>query len=457
MSSDSRSSAIKEDKYAVVDDGVYAAHLAEINETRDVIASEDIFNARGVLLVKKGSPITPKVTRAIIEFKLTKPIQDTITIGREVGAGDLLKSFISILQQDPVLRSIHDRYHLQPLLDQQCRYYDQFPLLRQKITVLSDRLVETFQRTLYSAWFGVLIAKEMQLSQQDMGVVFLAALSHDIGMLHISPAILDKKEELSAEEWRQIQAHVVIGQKILATMKDVPPHVCTAVLEHHERCDGTGYPLGKTETELSLWGQIIALTDSVVAIYFNRFKREGRGWRELIPVLQMNSQAFLYRNYEVLVTILRRSNLPSMHVVSSNTMPQFIEEIIRTNRTLKTAFDDVNKAMGGLGFTHGDKKLYALQNVLIHIATAVNGSGIFEKSFVDWLGQVKDQRLKESYSDIENIYLMQEEVNFHLRRLSRMTQIYLASDPAIPAPMRELLNNCVTTGAHGIDVSAYRA
>jgi len=446
--------SLKEDIRELLNDGVYAAHLAEVNETREVVASEDIVNARGVLLVKKGSPITPKVTRAIIEFKLTKPLQDTISIAREVGAGDLLQSFKDMLQHDMTLRMIHERYQLQALLDEQCKHYDTFPLLRQKITVMSDRLPEIFQRTLYSAWLGLLIAKEMRLSSQDVAIVFLAALSHDIGMLHISPEILDKKGKLSAEEWRQIQAHVVIGQKILAAIKEIPSQVCTAVLEHHERCDGTGYPQGKMESELSLAGQIVALTDSVVAIYFNRFKPDGRGWRELIPVLQMNSQAFFYRNYEVLVTVLRRSNLPSSHIVSGEIMPLFIQDVIQANRSLRIAFDEVNKSLRSLGFTHGDRKLHALQNVLIHIATAVNGSGILEDSFVAWLEQVRDQRMKEVYGDVENVFLMQEEVSFHLQRLSRMMQNYLDAYPSAPATVRDLLSSCVLMAGLGIDVSA---
>lgn len=443
----------KEDVHELLNDGVYAAHLAEVNETRDVVASEDIMNARGVLLVKKGAPITPKVTRAIIEFKLTKPLQDSISIANEVGAGDLLKCFMKVLEQDMTLRMIHERYQLHSLLEQQCKHYDTFPLLRQKITVMSDRLPDIYQRTLYSAWLGLLIAKEMRLPPPEIANVFLAALSHDIGMLHISQDILNKKGKLSAEEWRQIQAHVVIGQKILVAIKEVPLPVSIAVLEHHERCDGTGYPLGKMENELSLAGQIIALTDSVVAIYINRFKPEGRGWRELIPVLQMNSQAFFYRNYEVLVTILRRSNLPSAQVVSGDTMPRFIMDVIQANRSLKIAFDEVNKTMRSLGFTHGDRKLHALQNVLIHIATAVNGSGILEDSFVAWLEQVRNQRMTGAYSDVENVFLMQEEVSFHLQRLSRMMQIYLDTHPAAPANIRDLLGSCLLMAGMGIDLA----
>lgn len=423
--------------------GVYSAHLAEVNETRQVVATEDIFDARGILLIAKGGRITPKVTRAIAEFKLTKPIQDSIAIGQEVKADDLHTSFQAILQREPTLQMIHKRYELEALLQQQCHYYDQFPLLRQKITVMAERMPAIYERSLYSAWFGLLMADQMRLSSTDVGLVFLSALCHDIGMLHIDPAVLNKKEQLRAEEWRQIQAHVVIGQKILAAIKEVPAEVCTAVLEHHERCDGTGYPLGKVESELSLWGQIIALTDSIIAIYFNRFKPEGREWRDLIPVLQMNNQAFFYRNYEVLVTILRRSDLPMTSLLKGDAIGPFVDELVNRNRYLKAWLEEVNTALQSLGYTHGDRKLHGLQNIFLHVATAAKGSGIFEESLVDWLCQHKVQQQLEIQRELEDVFLMQEEVHFHLQRLSRTAHLYLANHQDLAQPVQQALNVCV--------------
>ena len=215
---------------------------------------------------------------------------------------------------------------------------------------------------------------------------------------------------------------MVIGQKILVAIKEVPAEVCTAVLEHHERCDGTGYPLGKVESELSLWGQIIALTDSIIAIYFNRFKPEGREWRDLIPVLQMNNQAFLYCNYEVLITVLRRSELPYSSLARGEPLGSFVDALVAKNRRLKAGLGAANQALQSLGYTHGERKLHSLQNILIHIATAANGSGIFDEGLVAWLVQQKQQTQAEHQRELEDIFLMQEEVAFHLQRLSRMAQ-----------------------------------
>ncbi|MES2826088.1 MAG: HD domain-containing phosphohydrolase [Pseudomonadota bacterium] len=426
-----------------IESSVYSAHLAQINETRHVLAKEDIFNDRGVLLVKAGKAITPAASRAIAQFKLIKPLQDSITIENEVSANELMQNFSALLAKDGILQSIHARYEMASLLGLQCSHYENLPMLKQKITVMSERMGETFDRTLSCTWLALLIAKEMHLAPTEITNVFLAALAHDIGMLHISPQTLDKKEQLSAEEWRQIQAHVVIGKTILAAIPNIHPSVCLAVLEHHERCDGTGYPFGKIESELSLIGQIIALSDSVIAVYFNRFKPEGRGWRDVLPIIQMNNHAFLYRNYEVLITILRNSYLPVTRAVDDAAMLGFINKIIARNAQIKCWFNEVKEFMGLIGYSHGERKLHALQNVILHVATSVNASGIFQEGLIEYLEQIQNEKLKDSYRHVEDIFLMQEEIVFHLQRLNRMVQTHLISEDKKNAVIKDLLESCV--------------
>jgi HD-GYP domain-containing protein (c-di-GMP phosphodiesterase class II) len=423
----------------------YALHLARVNETREVVASEDIYNASGALLVKKGTPITPSVTRAIVNFKLLKPISEAVAIAQEMDHRELLRRFEQLLDDDKSLRRIHECQDLALLLESQCLNYQKYPLLRQKITVLAERMPETFIRALYCAWLSLLIAKQMRLPKEEISAVFLAGLAHDIGMLHISPAIINKQGELSAEEWRQIQAHVVIGQKILQAVDGLSPLVSQAVLEHHERCDGTGYPSGKVESELCLHGQIIALADSVIAVYHNRFKAQGRSWRDVIPVIQMNTQAYFYRNYEVLVTVLRRSELPVTNVVYGDQVPEFIETLLNKTVLLKRWFATLKSCLTSVGYNHGDRKLHALQNVLIHIATAIHGSGLLDDGYVAWLEKVRNEHLSDAYREVEDAFLMQEEVTFHLQRLSRMTQIYLASGACKSQEIKQALEEGLAT------------
>lgn len=405
----------------------YTRHLVTVNETRKVIASDDICNSQGSLLIQKGASMTAEVIQNITDAKLMFPIEACITIKSEIDGEQLQKDFIAVMREDDILHSIHDRYNLDNLLHRECCNYHRYPLLRQKITVLAESMPDTYNRSLYCAWLAMLIAREMRLPREDINTVFLGALVHDIGMLHVNPAVLGKSSTLTAEEWREIQAHVVIGQRILTGVEGLPAQVSLAVLEHHERCDGTGYPSGKVESELSLPGQIIALADSVIAVYHNRFKPHGRSWRDVIPVIQMNNQAYFYRNFEVLTTILRRSEMPQPGVVGGDGTPEFIEKLIEQQKDMKSRFKRFEKLLLSFGFTHGDRKLHALQNVFFHIATSINGSGVFQDDYAQWLEQLKTKCHGQGFSEVEDAYLMLEEASFHLQRLNRMIQIYAAS------------------------------
>lgn len=402
----------------------YAKHLAEVNEEKMVIATDDILNEQGALLVKKGTAISAQVTERIVKFKLIKPLESSVSIENELDATGLHKELLDWIHSDAAVDKVHTRYDFDGCLRQRCAYYGQFNIIKQKITVLAIQMPRVFKQSVFSAWLATLLAKQMKMDDDEMNCVFMAAITHDFGMLHISPEVLDKKTELKPEEWRQIQAHTVIGQKILEGIPEMPRRVARSVLEHHERCDGTGYPKGLFESELSMQGQIIALCDSVIAVYWNRFRREGRSLRDLIPIIQVNSNAHFYRTYETLVTILRNSELAEDGVVKPEKMSSFITFVLEKNEYLSQWLSVVETTIQTLGFTHEDRKLHAIQNVFILIVTSVRGSGILDEGYIRWLEQVRKEQLQFAYREIEDVSLMVQEIEFHLKRLTRMMNMY---------------------------------
>lgn len=120
-------------------------------------------------------------------------------------------------------------------------------------------------------------------------------------------------------------------------------------------------------------------------------------------------------------------------------MPDFIEKFIQQQGDMKARFKRFEKLLLSFGYTHGDRKLHALQNVFLHIATSINGSGIFQNNYGEWLEQVKSKCLSQAYSEVEDAYLMLEEVSFHLQRLNRMIQIYASSGSCKDKAIQEAL------------------
>lgn len=405
----------------------YLLRVASIANQCGVSAAHAIYSAQNILLVPQGTFISPEIAAAVYAHKLKAPLEDCLRFERELNAAQLEQHFLAILAEDDFLTALNEHQNIAALLHGYISCYENFPLLKQKMTVMALALPELFVRTIYCAWLALLIAKEMRFSEQNCIDVLLAALGHDIGMLHLNAYVLDKKEELSPDDWRHIQEHVFIGAYLLKQMPAMSADVVTAVYEHHERCDGTGYPEGKVESELTDTGKIIGLADSIIAIYHNRFKHQQLTWRDVIPVIQMNAQAYFYRHDEILAAIWRRSEMPFKGVVQGDGLAEFMEDLLRERSRLLAWFEVFRDSLLSLGFTHGDRQLHSLQTAMLHLATSVKGSGVLSPELCEYLRNVDASSDQDAYKKIEKAHVQQQEIIFHLQRLNRMMQLYVES------------------------------
>ncbi len=404
----------------------YAHRLAELDAGCGVIAVSDICDEQGVCLVPANTHITPAIVDRLVNCTLHAPFELSVRILEELTVDEICCDLEQLLVDEDFFMALYERHQFMVNFKILGEAYIGFPLVRQKITVMAATMPSLYNRTLYSALFALLIAQEMRLPQEELGDIFMAALCHDLGMLHVESTVLSKPDPLCTEDWVNIQMHVIHSRDTLL-MAGVSPEVVNAAFEHHERCDGTGYPLGKVESEISLIGQIIALVDSVVAIYFNYFKEHGRGWREVIAVIQMNAQAYIYRSVELLSAIVRRAELPVDRVVVDSCMPEFAEKMLAQNLHLQDWFEQLRAALQSVGYKHGDRKLHALQNVVIHIATTFKGSELFEDEFRDTLKALRSTPDAQLAKKIEDASIMQHEMMFHLQKLTRMLDEYLSA------------------------------
>ncbi|HCG99221.1 MAG: hypothetical protein A2074_04375 [Candidatus Aquicultor primus] len=118
------------------------------------------------------------------------------------------------------------------------------------------------------------IAVEMDLAQDDIDLLYKAALIHDIGKVNVPPHILNKPEQLTDEEFNIVKEHPVTGSKLLSPIASLES-IVPAVLYHHERLDGSGYPEGITGDDIPLFARIIAVADTYDAMTAARAYRES--------------------------------------------------------------------------------------------------------------------------------------------------------------------------------------
>ncbi len=403
----------------------YDFYLAHLCVTNPVVAAENIYSGDGKLILSAGDLITHKTLLSFESTILAAPLSRCVQIQRPMSNGDFLQHMVDAIRDTEFFQSLEERKYPLDSLRPVSEMLEQFPLVQQRLTVMEAQMNNLFRRTLSVGLWSIFIAQEMRLPLAETQLVFWAAITHDFGMMHVPPYILAKEEELTGEEWQTLQGHVDISCQILREIPEFPADLILAVAEHHERCDGTGYPLGKVESELSLHGQILALADSIVGIYYNRFKPLGRRWREVIPVLALNRAAYLYRGCEIVSTMIFRSEIPLDNVVEGSEVPEFAERMLQQNVHLQQWFAELSSVLTEVGYTHGDRKLHSLQNVVLHIASTFKGSLLFKEDLRESLQSIANQQGLSISKVVEDALLRQQEMNFHLHRLTHMLQVYL--------------------------------
>jgi diguanylate cyclase (GGDEF)-like protein len=113
--------------------------------------------------------------------------------------------------------------------------------------------------------YSVAVAEALNLSQDKIATIRAAGLLHDIGKMAIPDSILTKKETLTDEEWGPIKAHPKLGVEILRHVIDLV-NCLPAILHHHERYDGNGYPSGLKGDNIPTEARILAITDAYDAM-----------------------------------------------------------------------------------------------------------------------------------------------------------------------------------------------
>lgn len=122
--------------------------------------------------------------------------------------------------------------------------------------------------------YSVLIGKYMGLSEDDLHILKIGGLFHDIGKIGIPDSILLKESKLSDDEYSQIKNHPSIGKHILADatiFEDIVP----IVFHHHERFDGREYPTGLAGEHIPLFARIAAIADTFDAMTSRRSYRNA--------------------------------------------------------------------------------------------------------------------------------------------------------------------------------------
>ena len=125
------------------------------------------------------------------------------------------------------------------------------------------------------------------MNEYDIEILKNIANLHDIGKIQVDLSILNKTERLSDEDWAEIKKHPIAGYEIVKEITFLKENA-KAVLYHHERFDGNGYPFGIRNEEMPLFAKIITVADSYDAMTTDRPYRKALNIYQALDELNNN-------------------------------------------------------------------------------------------------------------------------------------------------------------------------
>jgi diguanylate cyclase (GGDEF)-like protein len=158
------------------------------------------------------------------------------------------------------------------------------------VSALNAKDPTTRDHTERCSWYATELAADLGLNEEQAAILRLASLLHDIGKLVIPDEILCKPGALNQAEWELMREHPNSARHILSQM-DSAAETIPAIVHHHERYDGTGYPDGLQGEDIPLASRILTVTDAFDAMTSDRPYRDAMPVEDAIDELKRHSGA----------------------------------------------------------------------------------------------------------------------------------------------------------------------
>jgi putative nucleotidyltransferase with HDIG domain len=247
----------------------YLEKVMDLSDDMNIAATEDIYDARGVKLVAKGTQISRSLQEKLILHRLRKPLESSIAV--ENGVNNSSVTDVAELLMEKVLpilymcKSIADKGNPPLHIMKQVKFGNAMSMM---LTITERCGKDALSHCVTVSLIAICLAKKLGLSEEDQSAVALGGLLHDIGELYVAPEYLQQRgRRLTPYEWRHVVVHSRIGQMLIEELEQCSSVVSRAVAEHHERFDGSGYPRHINGNNLSVHGQILSVAEAMAGVF----------------------------------------------------------------------------------------------------------------------------------------------------------------------------------------------
>jgi putative nucleotidyltransferase with HDIG domain len=264
------------------------------NQFQLVISDITMSGMSGLEMIPHVKEISPDTVVVMISGMQT--VESAIGALR-LGAFDYLMKPFDLRQVEAVVKRALEHYdlvvakqryenHLEELVEQRTAELDRAlnslegayrSTLKALTAALETRDSETHGHSERVVSYSLRLGREYGLNSDEMKSLEFGSLLHDIGKIGVPDSILRKPAKLTEEEWVRMREHPVHGQQILRGIEFLQG-AARVVAQHHEKWDGTGYPLGLRSEDIDICARIFAVADAFDAITSDRVYRRGKSY-----------------------------------------------------------------------------------------------------------------------------------------------------------------------------------
>ncbi|MHB1126480.1 MAG: HD domain-containing phosphohydrolase [Bacillota bacterium] len=181
-----------------------------------------------------------------------------------------------------LLKDAEDRMYRNKLVE---RKSNRSSIIASLQKTLEERTHDTEEHAIRLKNLSMVMGHTLGLSDSQMDELSLLSVLHDIGKIAIPDSILTKPDKLAPSEWETMKKHSEIGYRIaLATFE--LGHIADAILSHHEKWDGSGYPQGLKGNDIPLISRILAIIDSFDVITHERPYKQASSRQEALKEIE---------------------------------------------------------------------------------------------------------------------------------------------------------------------------
>lgn len=224
-----------------------------------IVVKNDVYDKNGCLLIRKGKKITDRTLNILKKHEISYEVEGLIADNNESS------------NFSPHITSFAGRKQIQDkrILERPTKVLNKI-LFESKtkpwwfcIKTLSNYCDLLYTHSIDVALISLIMAVELKYNNEELFILGLGALLHDVGRLLIPKNVTNKSENISDSEREAfIKQHCELGVSIIDGL-ELPKDVCDIIMQHHERLDGTGLPKGLKKEDVSLNTRIVMVADTL--------------------------------------------------------------------------------------------------------------------------------------------------------------------------------------------------